>query len=193
MFPGIGNRRIFQPLPDAPRPCLPRLLPPAKSAPVARHHPQARAFNSGTGPRDNAPTGHDDEVALRGAAIIRGHELPVAEMKCCWGCHRPSREGRKETNQRRNGKTVDHRHLWPGVGGTCPYAIRPYLTTNTSRILSRDKKNLIDPKSRNRFSICRLLKTLCSVNARPAAFTDSFRCPGLGPSACISSVSFPEM
>src|SRR5437763_9669069 len=36
-------------------------------------------------------------------------------------------------------------------------------TTRTSRMLSRERKNLIEAKSRNRFSMWRLLNTLCRV------------------------------
>jgi len=64
----------------------------------------------------------------------------------------------------------------------------PQRTTSTSRIASRARKNLIDAKSRKRFSMCRLLNTRCS---RGDFFSDAGRPGGANFTSCISSMSVP--
>lgn len=73
----------------------------------------------------------------------------------------------------------------------------PYRTTSTSLTLSRARKNLIDAKSRNSVSICRLLNTRCkrnpSVTAVWTAPVGPRRVSRRNTIRCISSVSLPTI
>lgn len=63
---------------------------------------------------------------------------------------------------------------------------RSYRTTSTSRMESRARKNLMETKSRNRFSIWRLLNTRCSLGD---CLSEPGR-PGMANfTSCMSSMS----
>src|ERR1022692_53523 len=102
------------------------------------------------------------------------------------------RQGQAKTSEGRNGSLSASAQSTSGAREDLSNLqrderVNAHRTTSTSLIESRARKNLIDAKSRKRFSICRLLNTRCS---RGDCFSER---PGAANfTSCISSMSRSE-